>query len=148
MKDSYHSSYHSLCDQFEGERSTYLKEHLTMHHGWPEEQASQAVRQYVMFLYIASLNLHRPLVPTQQIDRVWEADILRDTAQYIRTCRQLCGEVIHHAGSSRLQPVSDSSKQAIAFADTQRLFAQHFGENSLDGRAAMAAACGVLIDTV
>ncbi|MEL6470555.1 MAG: hypothetical protein AAFQ74_12575 [Cyanobacteria bacterium J06623_4] len=144
MKDSYHS----LCNQFEGERSTYLKDHLIQRYGWPERQAFQAVRQYIMFLYIASLNLHRSLVPTQQIDCVWEADILHNTAQYIRTCQQLCGEVIHHAGGSQIQQVSDGSKLAVAFAETQQLFTQHFGEDSLGGYTATAAACGVLIDTV
>ncbi|MEL6454061.1 MAG: hypothetical protein AAFQ40_04990 [Cyanobacteria bacterium J06623_5] len=141
MKDSYHY----LCDQFKGERSAYLKGHLIHQYGWPEAQAYQAVRQYVMFLYIASLNLHRHLVPTQQIDRVWEADILHNTAQYIRTCQQICGEVIHHAADSQIQQISELSKLESAFAETQRLFAQHFGECSLGSYAVTAAACGVLI---
>ena len=72
-----------------------------------------------MFLYIASLNVGMHLVPTQEIDCVWETDILQSTAQYMQTCQALCGQVIHHTGVAEMQKTRPLVNAEAAFAKTQ-----------------------------
>ncbi|MGD1865536.1 MAG: hypothetical protein ACFB0D_13365 [Phormidesmis sp.] len=143
------NSYQSLCDVFRGDRRTNLTAALMKQHRWPQGKASKAVDEYVMFLYVASLNAGVHLVPTQEIDCVWEADILQSTAQYMQTCQTLCGRVIHHAHVAELKQAhastdTESIDTEAAFATTQTLFGQYFGETRLSRGLLPAAACGVL----
>lgn len=138
------NSYQSLCDVFQGDRRSTLTAELVDRYQWQPEKASQAVDEYVMFLYVASLNTGVSLVPTQEIDCVWEADILQSTAQYMQTCHALCGRVIHHAGAAEMQKAQPFTSTETAFAKTQALFHQYFGMTRLSGESLPVAACGVL----
>ena len=143
MKTSYQCPYQQLCDAFEGSRRTQLLAELTYRYRWTQEKAGQVVDEYIMFLYIASLNIGVHLVPTQEIDYVWEDDILQSAAQYMQTCQTLCGHVIHHAGEIEIKKTHPAKNTAAAFTRTHTLFAQYFGKTQLSG-GLVAAACGVL----
>jgi len=125
-------------------RQQYLINYGTHRCGWPITQSSRIVEQYAMFLYIASIYPSRHLVPSAEIDAIWEADILHSTAQYAQTCEQLCGRIIHHAKVEELEQRPDFPGVTAAFKQTQRLFSQHFGEDLLGMLTPTAAACGVL----
>ncbi|MEM9149852.1 MAG: hypothetical protein AAGB19_05300 [Cyanobacteria bacterium P01_F01_bin.3] len=137
------NSYQSLCDAFEGDRRSTLVSKLVDQYQWQPEKASKAIDEYVMFLYIASLNIGVHLVPTQDIDCVWETDILQSTAQYVQTCQILCGQIIHHIGTAEMQKVHTPAGAEAAFAKTKALFRQYFGQTSLCGELSPAA-CGLL----
>lgn len=137
-------SYQSLCTAFQGDRKENLTAKLMDRHHWTQKKAHQAIDEYMMFLYIASLNGGVHLVPTQDIDCVWEADILQSTAQYMATCVALCGRVIHHTGTAEMQKTHATTSTQAAFAKTQALFGQYFSSSRLSENLMPAAACGVL----
>ena len=101
-----------------------------------------------MFLFVAAQPSTLPLVPTVDVDRVWEADILQNTAQYIQTCERFCGRIIHHGSATELRKVATFDGIERAFVHTQAMLGQHFDIFDItDTRAAKlshAAACGLL----
>lgn len=133
-------SYHNLCKTFQGKHRVDLITQLTANHHWQTERADHAVTQYLMFLSLASIYKDQSLVPTADIDCVWEADILQDTARYVQLCEHLCGDVIHHVSQDNVE----FNKIEKAFNQTLALFSQQFGIESL-GERPSTAACGVLI---
>ena len=104
------SSYATLCSFYDSDRRAALTQSLITRYQWTPAQARRAIDEYLMFLTVAA-QPKRPhpvaaLVPTQEVDCVWEADILQNTAQYMQTCEQFCGRVIHHGEASELQKMS------------------------------------------
>ncbi|MEL7510642.1 MAG: hypothetical protein AAGM27_00615 [Cyanobacteria bacterium J06554_3] len=138
------STYQELCTHYEGTRRTALVTQLETRYGWQPDKADRVLTQYLMFLYIASRHQENPLVPTSDIDCVWETDILQNTAQYMETCQQLCGGVIHHAGATGLPLTPDKDNVQQAFKETQQLFQLYFGQEVFTGQTLKIAACGVL----
>ena len=151
---------------FQGDRHQALVRELICRYAWTRDRAERAVVQYQQFLQLAAVYKGIPLIPTCEIDRVWEADILRNTWQYMRTCHQLCGKMIHHAGEADIRERLKEQAPEQAFAQTQTLLQQHFqqpvisplaqqtsvqwqAESSLSRHKAIAdeqqAACGVLV---
>jgi len=143
VKQSYSTAYSTLCSRFQGNRRTVLTRYLTARYSWSLAQANRAIDEYAMFLYVASLHLGVHLIPTQEIDCVWEADILQSTAQYMHTCHALCGSMIHHADVAEMEKESTFAGVESAFAQTRSLFEQHFGKQALSYNA-LPAACGML----
>ena len=137
-------TYQELCTYYEGSRRTALINQLETHYDWPLVKAERALTQYLMFLYIASHHPGTQLVPTDEIDCVWETDILQDTAQYIQTCKSFCGEVIHHVGVVTVRTSTKASVTQQAFETTQLLFQRHFGQEVFAEQPLHIAACGVL----
>lgn len=97
------ATYQNLCETFQGQHRADLIARLVSGQQWPADRADQAITQYLMFLSLASIHRNQFLVPTADIDCVWEMDILQDTAQYIQLCQRLCGEIIHHICSKLLK---------------------------------------------
>ncbi|MGB7086647.1 MAG: hypothetical protein WBD47_13910 [Phormidesmis sp.] len=141
------NSYLTLRRLFQGQRRQILVASLMRRYGWQQQQADRAVTRYLRFLSIASLHADVVLAPTQEIDCVWEADILQNTAQYMQMCHRLCGDVIHHADESQIQNCVAFESLEVAFANTQALFVHYFGDALLGDRADQAAACGVLVES-
>ena len=147
-------SYHSLCVAFEGARKEQLAVDLMDRHGWSKPKTHQAITQYLMFLYISARHRSVHLVPTCEIDCVWEAAILQNTQQYVQTCQQFCGEIIHHANQEQIQQLPTFPGTEVAFNQTQRLFQTYFGvdasangdicDTNKNKQSAIAAACGVI----
>ncbi|MEL7350631.1 MAG: hypothetical protein AAF171_05350 [Cyanobacteria bacterium P01_A01_bin.116] len=141
--------YQALYTEFQGARRTDLTESLRGHYGWGTSRSNEAITQYLMFLSLAAhyTGPKTPLglVPTADVDRVWEMDILNNTARYMQLCQQLCGRVIHHVGATEFNRSSNTKSVEVSFAWTSDLFSQYFGDRAL-GKAPRAAACGVLIE--
>lgn len=98
--------------------------------GWTYAQTTRAIAHYLMFLCLIFLYPNRPLVPTDEIDRVWHYHIL-DTQKYTSDCQLLFGHVVHHFPYFGLRNEADWQDWNAAFAQTQALFAAHFGATTL-----------------
>ncbi len=93
---------------------------------WTFEQTNQAIERYSMFLCLIYLYPNRKLVPTQEIDTVWHHHIL-DTMKYAEDCEMLFGRFIHHFPYFGKRGKVDKDNLYTAFAETERLFQEHFG---------------------
>lgn len=93
---------------------------------WTFEQTNQAIDRYSMFLCLIYLYPNRKLVPTQEIDEVWHHHIL-DTMKYAQDCEMLFGRFIHHFPYFGKRGKADRDSLYTAFAETERLFEEHFG---------------------
>jgi hypothetical protein len=89
------------------------------------EQATHAIEQYRRFLFLHHRYPEQPLVPSQEIDRVWHTHIL-DTAKYREDCELLFGQFIDHYPYFGVTDVADRRRLETAYAQTQALFAQCF----------------------
>ncbi len=107
---------------------------------WSAMQAKQACQRYLNFLYLTWLYPDRPLVPTQEIDRVWHTHILH-TRQYRQDCQTLFGCYLDHEPcldpEQRFNPLHLS-----LFEQTKILFERHFGAGSFEDCQDDPAACG------
>jgi hypothetical protein len=104
--------------------------HQLMQSGWTRQQTTCAIFRYKIFLSLIYLHPHTPLVPTQEIDRVWHCHILH-TRKYRQDCQMLFGRFIDHEPDSELWGIAHQRSLDTAFAQTQALLVQYFGETVL-----------------
>jgi hypothetical protein len=90
-------------------------------------QVSHNIEGYRQYLFLYYLYPDRILVPSREIDQVWHTHIL-DTAKYREDCDQLFGRFIDHWPYFGLADAADKAALEKAFAETQALYAHHFGE--------------------
>ena len=121
---------------------TPLIQRLMNRHGWSHAQAEIATVRYWLFLCVAALNVNITLVPTQEIDCVWEEHILTNTEEYVQICHQLCGGMINHADENSLRQTHDFKDITTAFEQTQTLLEFHVGLSFFGDSFYHAAACG------
>lgn len=95
--------------------------------GWTKAQTVRAIVRYLAFLLLIYLYPHRNFVPTQEIDAVWHQHIL-DTSKYHQDCEALFGRYVHHYPHADFLGEVEEQNWLTAFAQTQTLFDQHFGE--------------------
>lgn len=95
--------------------------------GWTHQQAIRAINRYKMFLSIVYLHPHIPLIPTQEIDFVWHCHILH-TCKYRQDCQMLFERFIDHEPDTELLQYTIDT----AFAQTQSLLMQYFGDAALE----------------
>lgn len=106
---------------------------------WTMARARKAERDYRRFLELHVRYPSTSLVPTLDIDEMWHAHIL-DTRTYAADCERLFGTFMHHA------PAWDGENEAeleIAFAATQGLWIDVFGEEVVDAARCDGKACHV-----
>jgi hypothetical protein len=101
--------------------------------------ADQSVALYRCFLKLCVLHPGTRIVPTRQLDRVWHAHML-DTAKYRADCDHLFGHFMDHFPYAGLRGEDDRRMWRADFAQTRRLFADHFGVKI--GTRPAASACG------
>jgi hypothetical protein len=101
--------------------------------------ADQAVALYRCFLKLCLLHPDATIVPTRQLDRVWHAHV-PDTAKYRADCDHLFGYFMDHFPYAGLRGEDDRRMWRADFAQTRRLFAEHFGVEI--GPRPVASACG------
>ena len=119
------------------DRQSLVKQ-LMKRYQWSRRKATRATIRYLMFLFLAALYPCKTIVPTCEIDCVWEQHILNNTSQYIRDCEQLLGRVIHHASETEVWEEPKSQKANLAFAQTQALVEQHFWQGAWEDRQLQA----------
>jgi hypothetical protein len=88
-------------------------------------QATQAIEQYRRFLFLHHRHPNHPLVPSQEIDRVWHVHIL-DTAKYREDCQFLFGRFIDHFPYFGVGNTAQQQTLKAAYLETQALYEQCF----------------------
>lgn len=119
----------SFCSKLQEIDLEPIKNQL-MQSGWTRQQTTWAINRYKMFLSVVYLNPHTPLVPTQEIDLVWHYHILH-TRMYHQDCQMLFGRFIDHEPDLKWRGVAERLSLDTAFAQTQTLLVQYFGEAAL-----------------
>jgi hypothetical protein len=117
-------------------------------YGWTAERAQHAATAYKRQLILSAKHPETTLVPDRDTDRFWHLHIL-DTMKYAADCDAIFGHFIHHHPGFGLRGVDDARAAEEAFATTQRLLVQEFGESAIGTAAwcgatngAKAAWCG------
>jgi hypothetical protein len=103
-------------------------------------QATRAIWQYGLFLFLAKQYPSMRLVPTEEIDAVLHAHIATDR-QYQDDCQTLLGGCVHH--SAGLGTRGDRKEWLEAFDRTKQLFEKTFGRGAMGHSA--PAACDILL---
>lgn len=97
---------------------------------WTREKTVQAIAHYKMFLLLHYLYSDKKLVPTVEIDVVFEHHF-SDSAKYRQDCNDLFGYFVDHNPYFGLLDEADEKNWLAAFAETKFLFEQHFGTDVL-----------------
>ncbi|HEY0819955.1 MAG TPA: hypothetical protein VGD46_14320 [Rhizobacter sp.] len=106
-------------------------------YGWTPEQAERMALAYRRYLTLHAKYPDLMLAPDQDVDRFWHLHIL-DTRKYAADCEAIFGYFLHHYPYFGLRGEDDAKALQSAFATTQALYAQEFGEAG----GAQATWCG------
>jgi hypothetical protein len=90
------------------------------------EEGDLAEQEYRRFLTLKRLYPGVDLVPSKLIDEFWHAHIL-DTKSYHADCAAVFGYYLHHYPYFGIHDATDRQALTDAFAETQRIYEQHFG---------------------
>jgi hypothetical protein len=101
-------------------------------------RADADVALYRCFLKLCVLYPGTVIVPTRQLDHVWHTHML-DTAKYRADCDCVFGCFMDHFPYAGLRGEDDRCDWRESFAQTRRLFREHFGVEI--GSQAAASAC-------
>lgn len=85
------------------------------------------VREYKRMLTLKLENPDAGIVPTEFVDEFWHQHIL-DTRAYAEDCQRIFGHFVHHYPYFGMHGEDDQAELERAFAETARLYEQHFGE--------------------
>jgi hypothetical protein len=103
----------------------YIAKRLVDKQGWEPSEAQGAVRKYKNALILLCLHPECLFVPTKQIDEVWHDHILH-TQEYMRDCKRIFGEYMHHMPSSGSEKESEHLNSQ--FKILARLYQEQFHE--------------------
>ena len=95
--------------------------------GWSAEECDLAEQDYKRFLALKFAYPDDEIVPNQLIDKFWHYHIL-DTMAYAADCQQVFGYFVHHFPYFGMRGAADEQALHVAFADTNALYLQHFGQ--------------------
>jgi hypothetical protein len=96
-------------------------------YGWSADYADKMEVAYKRYLILHAKHPEMTLAPERDIDRFWHMHIL-DTRQYANDCQASFGHFVHHFPYLGLRGEEDAKALQAAFAATQQLYAQEFGE--------------------
>lgn len=106
---------------------------LVGRYGWAAADAKLICDQYKRFLFLKfKYQGVFDLPPSTEIDEVWHIHIL-DTRAYARDTQAIFGEFLHHNPQIVETPEAQAALSK-AFFDTQRLYAEEFGEELIQIR--------------
>lgn len=108
----------------------FLLTHPKKSLGWSRDKALQAIAHYRMFLLLHYLYPDKNLVPTVEIDMVWEQHSL-DHAKYRQDCNSLFDSFVDHNPYRGLLDETDEKNWLADFEETKILFEQNFGTDFL-----------------
>jgi len=101
---------------------------------WTEKEMRKTIAQYFAFLYLVDHYPNLALVPTQNIDHIWQCHIL-DTEKYAMDCQILFNRFVHRFSFLEFSYEDDRNQfsqgkrqnNLAASVLTQVLFRKHFG---------------------
>jgi hypothetical protein len=90
------------------------------------DRADRDVALYRCFWRLCVIYPGTTIVPTRQLDRVWHTHML-DTVKYRVDCERVFGRLLDHFPYAGLRGEEDRRAWQEDFAQTRRLFHEHFG---------------------
>ena len=99
--------------------------------GWSAEECDFVEQDYKRFLALKFAYPDEEIVPNQEIDKFWHFHIL-DTRAYAADCERVFGYFVHHFPYFGMRDAQDLQDLHVAFADTNALYMEHFGQQ-IDG---------------
>jgi hypothetical protein len=108
--------------------------------GWDRETVERLDREYRRFLF---LTVTRPesIVPSKEVDAFWHAHIL-DTQKYAADCEHMFGFFVHHFPYFGMRGDEDAQNLKHAFASTQTIYEEVYGEPYPEAASADCENCG------
>lgn len=98
------------------------------HQGWRKSDAHQVCKMYKNYLYLRKkYDSQYALPPSEEIDEFWHNHIL-DTKQYRIDCEKIFGYYLDHYPYFGIDNTTTLTDLENAFAITQQLYYQEFGE--------------------
>lgn len=97
--------------------------------GWSRRQADEADLMYRRFLYLSAKYPSQSIVPNRIVDIFWHAHIL-DTRKYAEDCEHIFGYFLHHFPYFGMRGEQDARELERAFAESNRLHAAEFGQQT------------------
>lgn len=94
-------------------------------------QAALAIWRYWLFLLLAQKYPRVPMVPNQEIDAVLHAHIATARQNWEDDCQKLLGVSFVHSPGLGTRGEVDRQEWLLAFAHTQELFEEHFGQGAM-----------------
>jgi hypothetical protein len=104
----------------------FLLTHPKKNVRWSREKAVEAIAHYKMFLLLHFLYPDKNIIPTEEIDVVFEHHFL-DSAKYRQDCNKLFGYFLDHNPYRGLLDETDEMNWLADFKETKILFDLHFG---------------------
>ncbi len=101
---------------------SFLKR-LQKSHGWSADFAEQAMREYLRFIYLATVST-AGVSPSKAIDEVWHLHLTFTRSYWSDLCKDILDKDIHHEPGSGLPGESFRD----VFAETLALYATEFDE--------------------
>ncbi|MCB1033972.1 MAG: hypothetical protein KDD47_09085 [Acidobacteria bacterium] len=96
--------------------------------GWTTRTCDEVEAEYKRFLFLKQQYPAREIVPNRMVDVFWHQHIL-DTEKYARDCSKVFGFFLHHYPYFGMLGEDDRRNLDTAFAETERLYREHFGED-------------------
>jgi hypothetical protein len=103
-------------------RNAPLERRLAAEHGWTPAFAARAVSELVRFLAVKA-EADEPLAPSEPLDAVWHALLLR-TLDYRRLCEERLGRFVDHTPLD--VPVARQVREM--YARTRMLMEERYGK--------------------
>lgn len=123
---------HGLEDQINYIISLDLKSivsKLVIRCGWTPNDAKKTSEMYRRYLILKlKYGSEHKLPPSEEIDEFWHHHIL-DTKRYYEDCKKIFGHYLHHYPYFGMDNETNLDDLNEAFAVTQRLYREEFGEN-------------------
>ena len=94
---------------------------------WDRKKVDQVEKKYRQFLILNLKHSDHTIVPTKEIDIFWHSHIL-DTMKYAEDCQAIFERFLHHFPYFGMRGKEDAKNLQEAFASTQQLFKEEFGE--------------------
>ncbi|MBD2776442.1 hypothetical protein [Iningainema tapete] len=102
-----------------------------------------AIRRYGLFLFLLQKYPNLKMVPNQEIDAVLHAH-MADSHQFQEDCQNLFSVCFTHVPEVGLRGEVERQEWLLAFAHTQTLLEQNFGQGAMG--SSVAACCEILLN--
>lgn len=95
--------------------------------GWNLQKVEEVETEYRQFLFLNYKYPDRAIVPSKDVDKFWHYHIL-DTRKYAEDSKRIFGYFLHHFPYFGMRGEEDECNLQNAFAETNELRRQEFGE--------------------
>ena len=102
---------------------------LARENGWSRGYASEVVREYKRFLFLAVAAGH-PVTPSEQVDQAWHLHLVYTKSYWEELCGKVLGRPLHHGPTEG--GISEGNRYRRQYAETLASYQRFFGEPAPD----------------